>query len=78
MARNKKQETTRTDSVRPLIPDSLLRPRDAATYLAVSVRTLWSLTACGQIECIRIGRAVRYHRADLDTFVARQRQGGRS
>lgn len=52
----------------PTIPSTtpiLLRPRDAASALAISQRTLWTLTAGGQIPCIRLGRSVRYSAAEL-------------
>jgi excisionase family DNA binding protein len=48
----------------------LLRPSEAATYLAVSPRLLWSLSAAGQIPSIKLGRARRYRRADLERWAA--------
>ncbi len=51
----------------------LLNARDAARMLAISERTLWGLTAAGEIACIRFGRAVRYSVDDLRAFVARAR-----
>jgi excisionase family DNA binding protein len=48
----------------------LLTARQAAAALTVSERTLWALTKCGAISCIRIGRAVRYDPADLQAFIA--------
>jgi excisionase family DNA binding protein len=56
------------DAGRP--PKLLLRPRDAARALAVSERTLWTLTRRGSLRCVRIGRAVRYDVRDLDAFIA--------
>jgi excisionase family DNA binding protein len=48
-----------------------LRPRDAAQKLAVSERTLWSMTVPrGPIPAAKIGRAVRYRLADLEAFAA--------
>lgn len=43
----------------------LLRAAEAAELLAISERHLWSLTKSGEIRCVRLGRAVRYDRADL-------------
>lgn len=48
----------------------LLTPRQAAHELAISERTLWGLTARGEIPCVRIGRAVRYSRATLVEWIA--------
>jgi len=45
----------------------------AAAALAVSPRTLWSLTAPrGPIPAVRIGRAVRYDLNALRTWIAAQ------
>ena len=56
-------------AVSPLLVDS----RTAAKLLAVSERTLWSLTASGEVRCVRIGRAVRYAISDLSAYVERLR-----
>ncbi len=45
----------------------LLRPREAAQALAISPRKLFDLTVKGKVRCVRIGRAVRYRIADLET-----------
>jgi excisionase family DNA binding protein len=47
----------------------LLSPKSAAAALAISPRKLWSLTASGDVPCVRIGRSVRYDAADLADFV---------
>jgi excisionase family DNA binding protein len=47
----------------------LLTPKHAAELLAISPRKLWSLTASGDVPCVRIGRSVRYDVADLAEFV---------
>ena len=51
----------------------LLRSREAAEALSISERTLWDLTKCGEIACIRIGRAVRYDPRDLLAFIERKK-----
>ena len=51
----------------------LLRPSDAAEALAISPRKLWELTNCGDIPCIRIGRAVRYDPVDLRNWIEMQK-----
>ncbi|QDT72944.1 helix-turn-helix domain-containing protein [Lacipirellula limnantheis] len=48
---------------------ALLTPKQAAEQLAISPRKLWSLTASGDVPCVRIGRSVRYDAADLAEFV---------
>jgi excisionase family DNA binding protein len=54
----------------------LLTAREAAAYLAISERTLWSLTAPrGPIRVVRIGRTVRYDRRDLLVFVDTRKAG---
>ena len=37
--------------------------------LGISPRKLWSLTASGDVPCVRIGRSVHYDAADLAEFV---------
>ena len=53
----------------PKTTPALLTPRQAAAALSVSTRKLWSITACGDVPCVRIGRSVRYDAADLAAFV---------
>jgi excisionase family DNA binding protein len=48
----------------------LLSASDAAKYLAISERTLFELTKTQKLSAVRIGRAVRYDKSDLDTFIA--------
>lgn len=50
---------------------ALLKQSEAARILAVSERTLWQLTKQGKIECVRVGRSVRYSRAALAAFIER-------
>jgi len=38
----------------------LLSPRQASRALAISERTLWTLTKAGTVPHIRIGKLVRY------------------
>lgn len=51
----------------------LLKPREAAAALAISVRTLFDLAKGGKLAPIQIGRSVRYAPADLAAFIDRQR-----
>jgi excisionase family DNA binding protein len=55
----------------------LLTARDAAFALAISERTLWSLTRLGLIPVVRLGRSVRYDRADLQRFIDAQKCNAR-
>ncbi len=54
----------------------LLTPQQAADALAISARTLWSLTERGEVPAVRIGRAVRYAPADLAAYVESRARGG--
>lgn len=49
-----------------------LTPIQAAEYLGVTVETLalWRCTKRYPIAYARIGRSIRYKRADLDAFIA--------
>ena len=58
----------------PKIPVMLLKPKDAATALAVSERTLWELTNRKEIPHVQIGRAVRYDPNDLQEWVRRMKE----
>jgi excisionase family DNA binding protein len=55
----------------------LLRPAEAARFLAISPRKLWELTNTREVPAIRIGRALRYPTEELRAWVA-GRRGGRS
>jgi excisionase family DNA binding protein len=52
----------------------LLTTEEAAEYLQISIRTVKNLLGDGQVPYIKIGRATRIHRDDLDTFIARNRR----
>ena len=54
----------------------LVKPNEAAETLAISPRTLWSLTDSGSIRCVRIGRSVRYDPADLCRWIDANKEGG--
>jgi predicted DNA-binding transcriptional regulator AlpA len=62
-----------TDLALPL----LLTPLAAAEALSVSPRTLWGLThPRGPIRPVRIGRSVRYARAELQRWIDTQQEEG--
>jgi excisionase family DNA binding protein len=59
--------------------DALLRAKDAAAELNISIRHFWQLVADGELPRIRVGGSTRFHPADLDAFIAARREtGGRS
>jgi len=49
----------------------LMTSKNAAKYLCISERKLWDMTKTGEIPAVRLGRAVRYDRSDLDSFIQR-------
>lgn len=51
----------------------LLTATEAAEALAISPRTLWSLTDSGELPCVRIGRSVRYDPTDLRAWIDRRK-----
>lgn len=64
---------TRSD----ITPQALLvDAREAARMLCISERKLWSLTNCGEVPHVRLGRALRYPVADLQTWIRSQTKGG--
>ena len=54
----------------------LLTCREAADWLRISTRTLWSLTDSGEIPSVHIRRSVRYRMQDLVAYVERSTKGG--
>jgi len=53
----------------------LMTANEAAATLAICPRTLWTLTSTGDLPAVRIGRSVRYTRADLKNFISARRTG---
>jgi len=58
-------------------PDRLLRRAEAARYLGLCEQTLaqWVTAKRYDLRFIKLGRAVRYSKADLDRFVAEHTVG---
>ena len=59
---------------RPPTLSPLFTTDQAAEYLQISVRSVKNLLGDGRIPFIKIGRATRIHRDDLDGFIARNRR----
>jgi len=64
----------------PIVPparsaaaDRLFTETEAAEFLGTSVRSLQRFWATRQIAAVKVGRKVRFARADLDDFVAAHR-----
>ncbi len=72
--------TTTTNGLASIAPGGstvlLLTPQQAAQALAISPRKLWSLTASGDIPCVRLGKCVRYPVDQLQQWIAGQTKGG--
>jgi excisionase family DNA binding protein len=58
-------------------PTELMSAPQAAIYLGTTERTLavWRSTRRYPLKFVKIGRCVRYRRADLDAFIADRTRG---
>jgi excisionase family DNA binding protein len=56
-----------------VIPQRLMTIQEAAEFLAVSVSTLYGWVWQRKIPFVKVGRALRFERADLDRFVQTNR-----
>lgn len=68
------------ESVAPSDADlqPLLKPKQAASLLAISSRSLWQWTNLRDgsgIPHVRLGRCIRYHPNDLRAWIAQRRRG---
>ena len=56
----------------------LMTRREAAAYLGLTEQTLavWKCNGRYGLPCVKMGRLVRYRKADLDAFIARRTVGG--
>jgi excisionase family DNA binding protein len=55
---------------------ALLAVDAVANLLAVSIRTVRRMIAAGDIPIVRIGRAVRIRRVDVEALIGRNLTGG--
>lgn len=51
----------------------LYTAEETGKLLGVSTRTLYTLSARGELPCIKVGRSVRYHPDDIDAYIKKQR-----
>jgi excisionase family DNA binding protein len=58
--------------------DNLLTVREVAARLSVSTATVYKLAERGELPHVRVSNALRFEPAELASFVAAGRQGGRS
>jgi excisionase family DNA binding protein len=56
----------------PVIAPLVLRPREAAAALGLSVSTVERLTRAGKLPCVKLGRSVLYPVAMLEEFLLAQ------
>lgn len=55
--------------------DRMLRPSDVAAKLAVSRRTVYRLSAMGEIPPpSKIGKAARWHESEIDAYMQKLRE----
>jgi excisionase family DNA binding protein len=64
-----KQEDTMSDAAVPL-DQQLLTADEVADLLRLPTSTVYDLTRTGRLPHLRIGRAVRFSRSDLEVFLA--------
>lgn len=62
-------------SASTIAADGLLKPSDAARFLAIGRTKLWELTAAKDIQVVRIGRQLRFQRSELQAFIERHTVG---
>jgi predicted DNA-binding transcriptional regulator AlpA len=63
----------RTDETDATVDRLALRPKEAATALGISDKTLWSLTSPrGSVPCVRVGSRVLYFRHQLERWADEQ------
>lgn len=55
---------------------ALMTEEEASAYLSVSTVTLFRLRRARLLPYLRVGRCVRYRKASLDAWIAREERGG--
>jgi excisionase family DNA binding protein len=59
-----------------IIASPWLPPRIAAAYLGIAIGTLRNWTSFGRVPYVKRGRVVRYHRDELDQWLAAAKGNG--
>ncbi|MFJ8668539.1 helix-turn-helix domain-containing protein [Streptomyces sp. NPDC093600] len=59
-----------TTAVKPTVSRALFTVKDAADYLSLGRSTIYELMAAGALPYVKVGRARRVRRTDLDAFAA--------
>jgi excisionase family DNA binding protein len=54
----------------------MLKPNEAAEALGIGTRTLWAMTARGEVPYVQIGRLKRYPVDALRKMIAARQRGG--
>lgn len=65
----------KSETCEPASGRLLLSAHEAAQSLGICMRTLATLTKCGEVRCVRVRRRVLYDRRDLLDFIDRQKDG---
>lgn len=60
-------------TMRAQTPSELMTVQDAAKFLSISVSTLYGWAWQRRIPFVKVGRALRFVRADLEKFVVSHR-----
>lgn len=55
-------------SAGPSLPPVLTVP-EVAAYLRVTTKTVYGLVKQGRLRSFRVGRVMRFHRTDFETFI---------
>ncbi len=56
--------------IMPLEPPALLRAEEAARITSLGRSTIFKMLSTGELRAVRIGRAVRVRRSDLEAWIA--------
>ncbi len=51
------------------VTEEIMTVQQVATYLKVTTKTVYALAHNGELRCFRIGRAIRFRRAEIEQFV---------
>lgn len=63
------QRTALSDPGRVHLDSRLLTAEDVGKLLCLPVSTIYELARSGRLPCLRIGRAVRFYRQDIEGYL---------